>query len=750
MGIRGTINVFVALMMIPTIAFTGLMVDFARLQMASVEINNAADLAASSAIAYYDGLLQDVYGLYATSQNSTERQKFGEEYARAALGLDKNGSKAVSSLNLFSTGKTKNPLKVEMKGYPEYSLKNTAYLKYELLQYMKYRVAFSIMEMFNAVTANQSTFANADKSESMANKDQEFASEDYNDICMEMDEIKRLYTEACDEIKKVQDDIGQFNSDTTESLGNIKEAYDQLDSEIRDGYFLNTNVIYDEICDTAEGVQSSIDDYKERLNNIKRITDEIESRTNALSGKIDTAKNKLIAGKGTDYSDLFVESILGQLDEDKQKLVLGVGSAGSSFLSSNASKFDDIKYGSYTIDNRGSGTILSDVRENSFNCGGSDMRTLVISENPLVNISISPFDTDKYNKMKEALDSSEAYDQSYIEDLTQSYTQQASASHDTSVSHDKPKLSGLKIPSNYKDETGSWKDSETDDGVLANLTINRLLLVEYGVQMFSNYVTNRYLEGGKYIDEKTLSGIPFTTKMNYMYGAELEYIYWGSDNAQTNYNAVIITLSAVFASRNLAFTFTDNYIKGEIALIRAIPYVGWALAEAYRASIVALETWRDIDTLINGKKVPLIKKANMTSKCHWRTSIHYTFQDAVLGNSAWGPWGQKGEGTGMYYYEYLRQLILFNFFAGNDTIAHRISTLIELNMNNYMNGNNGGVNKPLTNLSKFKMNKAFVVVDAKLTGSVPYFFISMPFLAEKVPDGDTRKMGFEVVKTRSY
>ena len=136
---RGTISVFVALMMIPVIAVTGLSIDFSRLTMAEVQTRNAAYLASTSALAFYDGLLYEVFGLIATSQNQAEIDSFALQAVETALGLNRN----TPSLNLFGPGTVDS---VTMSAPAHHNLENLAFLRYQIANYMQFRAVLSLFD----------------------------------------------------------------------------------------------------------------------------------------------------------------------------------------------------------------------------------------------------------------------------------------------------------------------------------------------------------------------------------------------------------------------------------------------------------------------------------------------------------------------------------------------------------------------------------------------------------------------------
>ena len=60
---RGAISVFLTLILVPVLIFSGIIVDISRLYAAKTVISGAGDLTMNAALARYDKQLKDSYGL---------------------------------------------------------------------------------------------------------------------------------------------------------------------------------------------------------------------------------------------------------------------------------------------------------------------------------------------------------------------------------------------------------------------------------------------------------------------------------------------------------------------------------------------------------------------------------------------------------------------------------------------------------------------------------------------------------------
>ena len=82
---RGAVTVFVTLLLIPAVLVSGTGVDLARLYTARSIVHDANQLAANSALASYDALLQDLYGLYGIMKDDPEFATMVDEYIQVAV-----------------------------------------------------------------------------------------------------------------------------------------------------------------------------------------------------------------------------------------------------------------------------------------------------------------------------------------------------------------------------------------------------------------------------------------------------------------------------------------------------------------------------------------------------------------------------------------------------------------------------------------------------------------------------------------
>lgn len=187
--IRGSITVLVVIILLPMMTMSAIVVDSSRINMARSMVSSAGDLAMNSALANYDTILKDVYGLFAMSQSMTD-EEFADEiknyfaqtlvsygvvneaesgdYVEALMGdfkelLSKNDDSDLRNFLQMTIEDNFSVKKVE-----ESSLANPEILRSQIVEYMKYRApmnfglsfldslkAFQNIETQNKVVSSQ-------------------------------------------------------------------------------------------------------------------------------------------------------------------------------------------------------------------------------------------------------------------------------------------------------------------------------------------------------------------------------------------------------------------------------------------------------------------------------------------------------------------------------------------------------------------------------------------------------------------
>lgn len=208
---KGSISIFLTIILLPTITFAGLIVDASRLNLARSMTSSAGDLTMNAALADYDSVLKDVYGLFAMSQNDPEKlQENLKAYFENTLiksgvspensdsytkGLIENLETLFSNPNGLSnpsdTTSFDNLLELKLedgdftaKPAPDSSLADPGVLKNQIVSYMKYR---GPIHMGTSFLDALSAFGKINEQTEVVNKklEADTALKDLNKACQE-------------------------------------------------------------------------------------------------------------------------------------------------------------------------------------------------------------------------------------------------------------------------------------------------------------------------------------------------------------------------------------------------------------------------------------------------------------------------------------------------------------------------------------------------------------------------------------
>ncbi len=206
-----------------------------------------------------------------------------------------------------------------------------------------------------------------------------------------------------------------------------------------------------------------------------------------------------------------------------------------------------------------------------------------------------------------------------------------------------------------------------------------LIIMEYGVQMFSYYTVDKDENGNKITGEITsISGDDLTD--NAMYKAEVEYMLWGDRDAEQNIKKTRMLLYGIRLACNMIYAFSDGEIAGLSAGLATVLSCGFpplvpVFQVVVKVAVAVTETAWDVSDLMNGKGVGFLKNAGNNHLA----DIFGSFLESLglrhlVGNA------QPNAG-GLFYRDYLSVFLLVNTLGSLETkTLARIADCIQLNV----------------------------------------------------------------------
>lgn len=810
---KGSITVMVTLIMIPTVFFTGFMVDLARIKLYSDQAVMTADNYGEAVLTEYDALLKELYGLFAVTQS--EKGKDAVKTLQTYMKTSYNPS--VDMIAWDHLGGIASPLKTEYTGFMPYKdaditlsyqlkeesrLSDPRIMSTQIGDFMRFRIVQGLGEnsdtVLDALEQVQNTENNAeviqDKNEvdDAVGKTMEKMRDYYNllkrlqhypdylktinktyqNTKKKFDEIKnsssfktyRNYVDNEDEIRKARDKDEDDRDEEDEKYIEMGEAYDS-DLQARKGKLSEK---FDEAIDAYE---ESKDDTIVDFESFDELTQELERAAVEVKASVETLSEK--------------RAVLEQsLQQDN------VSADMKSGISEELQEIDKLVAGDYSGDNyialaaciRGNTEVNSDYEKQVMNTWYqlqtirddylTPEKTGVGSYKPELSLRLyDDFQTHSsyqtlYESLKKTFDSgNEAEEQTKrkkkeAEEKKKEAQAEMEKDEETSA-RDIPSLEGFQGIGDMR--TGGGFSIGDLIGTAANYfacnsfgeAADKLMLkfytVAYDFGMFSSRTTNvkKTTSEGENAPKKavSLTGVAMGRDVNYLYQAELEYLFGGHKSSKENLKAAKNHILAFRTVVNFTSTYSVREIDIEIRKVQSAcaainPALGLAAGAALRAGVTAIETAMDWKELTQGNAVVLIKS-------DWNDLTAADTIAALLGlpERATG----KSKKLSLDYDQYL--MVMITFLTTSDQVIKRTGDLITLNVNTVESGI--GEQGELTGLT-FKMDNAYTALDA--TCAVHLDFVVMPEgFAKETLDGDTygavesfEKNTYKFTVTRGY
>ena len=309
-----------------------------------------------------------------------------------------------------------------------------------------------------------------------------------------------------------------------------------------------------------------------------------------------------------------------------------------------------------------------------------------------------------------------------------------------------------------------WMFGDASLKDLGNGAIGKFLLSIYDFGMFSSRVTgiepedkNENLAGttaeeitesieniqnasqeiiDEYFDE-SLTGIKMSKDVNYLYGAEIEYLLSGYDTSDKNLTNARNYICAVRMTTNFISTYTITPINSAISVAAdsaaaavaatvvgsvAAPLVRFAVSGALRAAVAGIETASDWSRLKDRKAVVFYKRSidDLTSKDG--------FINVLVGDLDKTLDTKVDNDIKLTYEDYM--YVLMCLFVDSGTLLERTSNLITLNVNQAEQKAD-----KLTTLN-FKMNSTVTAVKSTCTIDIDFVIVPEGFVNMFLPDSD--------------
>lgn len=785
-GSRGIITVFVTLIMVPVVAITGIMVDVSRLKLYSSQAVMAADAYGDAVLSQFDNLLKELYGLFSVTQDKDGLAAF--ETLEKYMGYSFNPNGDDKGFSGFMPYQNADVVLTYEKAASEASLSDNRVLMTQIAQFMKYRVIEEALEdagILSVLGEFDSLDSDMDAMESR-NDITDSCSEALSKMDDYYQELKKLAAYP-DYIEKRQKAFEAYSKKLTEiaesdeyaayveylqnktAINEAKEKYDRIASgdDSDETMSAEEQELYEKYVDVEaykESIEEQLEDY------------EAEAGDNSGDPIYFGNTKKTIENLKEHAKEL--DKTLGTLESQVKELKEKLGSCSEEVREGIQNEIKDLEtITSHAGDFMGTYELIETVHEDTQNNAGNQERMEkevpkldTVKENLLTG-NVEPGDSywahtvfflwydfldDKesfYKMLQETCekegDGDEEGDKKAGE-KEEKRAEEARKKAEEELDKDE-ETSARNISNELASQLGSGGGTSGEVPGLSDYfsgglsfeklakagsqVVDRILLTFYDFGMFSSRVSGTRPEGeevpaggdsGEYADY-SLTKVKMSRDVNYLYGAELEYLLGGYNSSVSNLNHTRNIICGVRLTMNFVSSYTipevNNAINGladaaasavaaSIVGAPAAPLVRVAVSGALRLAFATMETAADWASLKERKSVVLLK----------RKFDELETADALV--DLLGEEFKKGSGAGgsdkksieLNYENYL--FVLMCLLVDDNTLLSRTSNLITLNVNQAKNSGDS-----LTTLS-FKMADTITAVE--VTCKIKEDFVVLP------------------------
>lgn len=186
---KGAVSIFLVIILVPMMTVSALFVDASKVSLAKSVSESAGDLTLNTALTDYDTKLKDMYGLFATAQNTDELYASLEDYYRSCItssgvsneDADSYVDQIMAQLGLVGdSGDVSDVLNMELVDFSvnknsDATLSNASVMKKQIVDFMKYRAPINTGLSF---LSSIQTFKTLSKQSELVDKRQDYYKEE--------------------------------------------------------------------------------------------------------------------------------------------------------------------------------------------------------------------------------------------------------------------------------------------------------------------------------------------------------------------------------------------------------------------------------------------------------------------------------------------------------------------------------------------------------------------------------------------
>ena len=191
---KGIITVFVTLLMVPVLAIAGIMVDVARMRLYDSQALFVADAYAEAVLTDYDHMLKQLYGIFAVTQDTDEKDILEKDYATfLAASFNPNLDGTYKGFMPYANANAE----IKFSQISDANLSNNYVLETQIADFMKFRVIETMSEDFGWLDAMSQISSVSDAIDVIEERDRisEQSSESLKDMVKFFEDMQKIDSE---------------------------------------------------------------------------------------------------------------------------------------------------------------------------------------------------------------------------------------------------------------------------------------------------------------------------------------------------------------------------------------------------------------------------------------------------------------------------------------------------------------------------------------------------------------------------
>ncbi len=283
--LRGSITVFISIILAVLIAFCGMVVDLSRFRLGEKHARAAVQLSVQSALTQYNAPLKESYGIWALDQSEEEIEALIYELIENNLCVENKYMPGIVDLYGFNVEK--------VSVVPMFNITDEAVLEQQITDYMKYRAPViavgTFIEKLKSLTTSMAQSGLVNKKMDLENQLQKIREEQvYLNLLSEERVSKYLNN-------------GTLNMELTNCISLVSKLYKEIDDFEGSGKTLDIKwakidplieIIAKEQVKINEK-ESQITALKPQLSSLEKDRDHIENDVESYEGDIDSLENQI-------------------------------------------------------------------------------------------------------------------------------------------------------------------------------------------------------------------------------------------------------------------------------------------------------------------------------------------------------------------------------------------------------------------------------------------------------------------------